>query len=168
MNCSIWRIRRHAVVGHVDVMVGKVLRHVLAVVELAAIHHRADAMIVVKIENIRIWPPRCRDDTLHDPGEGLRAFGLTSFRPIPRADGLRHAAWCMRGVVISRGAARDETVMEEWGGPRGCCLSQPLARRGKRQLAPMERSLRKSRHSCSLSWEATRLPTTAGHLESSH
>lgn len=83
-------IGRHAVVRHIEVMIHKLLRHVLAVVELAAIDHRPDLVFLVEIKDIRIRPPRRGDDAFDDPGEGLGSFGLTSFGPIPGADRLWH------------------------------------------------------------------------------
>lgn len=84
------RIRRHAVVGYVDVIVVELARHILAIVELATIHDRSDVLFVVNIENIRIRPPRCRDDAFDNPGEGFSSFRLSSCGPIPWADCLTH------------------------------------------------------------------------------
>ena len=86
-------IGRHAIVGHIDVMVGKLTRHILPIVELAAVDHRPDVLLLVDLEDIRIWPPGGRNDVLHDPGKRLGSFGLSLFRPIPGSDRLRHVRW---------------------------------------------------------------------------
>jgi len=51
------RIGRHAVVGHVDVVVVELTRHILAIVELTTIHDRSDVLLLVDIKNIGVRPP---------------------------------------------------------------------------------------------------------------
>ena len=80
-------IGRHAVVGHVDVVVSEVGRHILAIVELAAVHDGPDAVVVIEVEDIRIGPPGGGDDVRHDPSEGLGAMRLAFSGPIPGANG---------------------------------------------------------------------------------
>jgi hypothetical protein len=58
-------------------MTHKLARHFLAIVELAAVHERADVLLFIDVEGIRIRPPRGRDDALDNPGEGFRAVGLS-------------------------------------------------------------------------------------------
>lgn len=51
------RIGRHAIVGHVDVIVVELARHILAIVKLTAIHDRSNVLLIVNLKNIRIRPP---------------------------------------------------------------------------------------------------------------
>ena len=86
-------VGRHAVVGDVEVVVGELAWHVLAVVELAAIDDCADLVFLIEVKDVRVGPPGGGDDVFHDPGEGLGSFGLASFGPIPGADGRWHGLW---------------------------------------------------------------------------
>lgn len=74
------------IIGHIDVMIGKLLRNILTVVELTAIDDSPDLLFFVDLEDIGIRPPGRRDDVFDDPGERLGSFRLTLFRPIPRAN----------------------------------------------------------------------------------
>lgn len=80
----------NSIVRNVDVIVGKLTRHILAIIELAAIDDSPDIFLFVDFKHIRIGPPRRRDDSIYNPSERLRAFRLSFLRPIPGANGVGH------------------------------------------------------------------------------
>lgn len=80
----------HAIVGNVDVVIGELARHILAIVELTTIHHRLDVVFLIEVKDVGIGPPRSGDHVLDDPGKRFGSFGLALVRPIPRSDGFGH------------------------------------------------------------------------------
>jgi len=79
------RLCGNPVVGYVDVVVGKLIRHIPAVVELAAIDDGANLLFLVDVKNIRVRPPGGSNDAFHNPRERFGSFRLAFFRPIPRS-----------------------------------------------------------------------------------
>lgn len=80
----------YAVIGDVDVMVGELTRDIPAIVELTAIHHGSDVVLLIDLKDVGIGPPRSSDHVFDDPGKGLGSFGLAVVRPIPGSDRFGH------------------------------------------------------------------------------
>ena len=78
----------HAVIRDVDEIIIILEWDILSVVEFANIHHGLDPLLLKDVENIRVRPPRGRDDAFDDPGERLSPFRLPFLGPIPRSNCL--------------------------------------------------------------------------------
>jgi len=82
-------LRGDAEILHLNMIIGKLVRNILSIVELGTIDDGFDSLVSIDLDHGRIGPPGCGYFVRHDPGERFGPMGLALSGPVPGSDAPR-------------------------------------------------------------------------------